>query len=379
MKIWIDVCHIPQYNFFKQLILQLVKQGHNVVVTVMARGRTLKIVKHEMDFVQGVTIVPMGKHKMTRWSAIWDANVLRMLRLLLWVPCQRFDVAFSTNIFTSLFGKLYKIPNFSFGDDPQVYDLKYNCRWATKAHQCIYEWAMPTLMPEGLHILSCLKEWAYLAPNVFQPNPKVLEKYGVKPKQYIFLREVSVGTVNYAGQAAGAIRDVAGMIEEVIGKREEVRGKNDETFHVLFSLEEKNRRSEYPADWILLQEPIEDIHSLIYYSAGLVSSGDSMAREAALLGVPSYYLGVRHSMPANLAASKVAGLQNTLTMPFEQWLNEVRGGDIERIEDRTNRMMQEQEALRKKIDNDFIDINAYMMSLVEKVEQEHNNESSKKI
>ena len=107
-----------------------------------------------------------------------------------------------------------------------------------------------------------------------------------------------------------------------------------------------------------MQEPIEDIHSLIYYAAGLVSSGDSMAREAALLGIPAYYLGTRHSMPANLAAAKVAHLQNELTMPFEEWLGELTGKDI------TERM-KAQEELRKKIDEEFIDINAYMMSLVE--------------
>ena len=47
-----------------------------------------------------------------------------------------------------------------------------------------------------------------------------------------------------------------------------------------------------------------------------------MAREAALLGVPSYYLGIRYSMPANAAASKVASLQNQRTMPFEEWIKE---------------------------------------------------------
>lgn len=347
MKIWIDVCHIPQYNFFKQLMLQLVEKGHTVVLTVMDRGRTVKIVRHEIGDVPGITIVPLGKHKMTRWSAIWDANLMRMLRLLFWLPRQHFDVALSTNIFTSLFGKIYGIRNYSFGDDPQVYDLKYNCRWATKAHQCIYEWSMPTPMPEGLHILPCLKEWAYLAPNVFTPNPKALEKYGVRPKEYIFLREVSVGTVNYAGQAPQAILAVKEQIE-ALGLK------------VLFSLEEKNRRGEYPKDWILLQEPIEDIHSLMYYSAGLVSSGDSMAREAALLGIPAYYLGTRHSMPANLAAAKVAGLQNDLTMPFAEWLNTLHGTPDE--------LQQKQDTLRHKIDADFIDINAYMLSLVEKSE-----------
>jgi predicted glycosyltransferase len=127
---------------------------------------------------------------------------------------------------------------------------------------------------------------------------------------------------------------------------------------VLFSLEEKKRREEYPADWILLQEPIEDIHSLIYYSAGLVSSGDSMAREAALLGVPSYYLGIRYSMPANAAASKVASLQNRKTMPFEEWIDNL---GAESQESR----VKSQEELRKHIDASFIDINQYMLNLIE--------------
>ena len=105
------------------------------------------------------------------------------------------------------------------------------------------------------------------------------------------------------------------------------------------------------------QEPIEDIHSLIYYAAGLVSSGDSMAREAALLGVPSYYLGIRYSMPANAAASKVASLQNPRTMGFEEWIGSLPTDPEECAE--------KQRELRKHIDDEFIDINEYMLNLIE--------------
>ncbi len=195
--------------------------------------------------------------------------------------------------------------------------------------------------------IESLKEWAYLNPRTFVPKVEVLEKYGVKPKEYMFLREVSVGTINYAGQASGAILGIKDMIPAGM--------------KVLFSLEEKKRRDEYPDDWILLQEPIEDIHSLIYYSAGLVSSGDSMAREAALLGVPSYYLGIRYSMPANAAASKVASLQNQKTMPFEEWIERVK----ELMNEGVERLTEEQMKLRGHIDDEFIDINQYMLALIE--------------
>ena len=217
----------------------------------------------------------------------------------------------------------------------------------------IYEDTTNGKILPGDKVMRCLKEWAYLNPRTFVPNEKVLEKYGVKPKEYMFLREVTVGTTNYTGQKSGAILGIKDMIPAGM--------------KVLFSLEEKKRRDEYPADWILLQEPIEDIHSLIYYSAGLVSSGDSMAREAALLGVPAYYLGIRYSMPANAAASKVASLQNRKTMPFEEWIDNL---GAESQESR----VKSQEELRTHIDNEFIDINEYMLSLVENVAQ---NKSSK--
>ena len=65
---------------------------------------------------------------------------------------------------------------------------------------------------------------------------------------------------------------------------------------------------------------------------------------------------------ANLAAAKVANLQNELTMPFEKWLGELNEKSVEE-------RMKAQEELRKKIDEEFIDINAYMMSLVEKLKE----------
>ena len=122
-----------------------------------------------------------------------------------------------------------------------------------------------------------MKEWAYLSPDIFQPDKSVLDQYNLQPNEYFFFREVSVGTVNYKGQAPDSILNIAHLIPQNIP--------------VLLSLEKKDKYQEYPQNWILLQEPIKDIHSLIYFSKGLVSSGDSMAREAALLGVSFILFG----------------------------------------------------------------------------------------
>lgn len=419
MNIWIDINHIPQWNFYRPLVEEVTAKGYRVYMTVLDRGKLAKIVKRETEGMADVQVDVVGRHRMTKWSAILEANILRDLQLLHWIRGKKIDVGFSNGMQLAMVCGLKGIPNYSFDDDPQTADRKWKERWNTECNFCVYE---DETIKAPSHVLRCTKEWAYLNPRTFVPKVEVLEKYGVKPKEYMFLREVSVGTINYAGQESGAILGIKDMIPEEM--------------KVLFSLEEKKRRNEYPADWILLQEPIEDIHSLIYYSAGLVSSGDSMAREAALLGVPSYYLGIRYSMPANAAASKVASLRNRKTMPFEEWIrqyieenmitkntesivadsnvqstapysahvqvpgqtsdqlqatdadthllsdssqknvicdnlqknvssNDTPKNDHANENDRVRWLAEKQRELREHIDEEFIDINAYMMELVE--------------
>ncbi len=340
MNIWIDINHIPQWNFFRPLILQLSARGHVVFVTVLNRGNLATIVQTEAASIPNVQINVIGNHRMTKWSAIIEANIIRDIQLFIWKKGKKIDIAFSNGIQLAMICSFHHIPNYSFDDDPQTKDRKGKERWNTECNFCVYE---DETIKAPAHVLPCLKEWAYLNPRTFVPNVRVLEKYGVKPKEYMFLREVTVGTTNYTGQKSGAILGIKDMIPAGM--------------KVLFSLEEKKRCNEYPKDWLLLQEPIEDIHSLIYYSAGLVSSGDSMAREAALLGVPSYYLGIRYSMPANAAASKVASLQNRKTMDFGDWIKSLPT-DVNECEKR-------QKELRDHIDHEFIDINQYMLNLIE--------------
>ena len=417
MNIWIDILHIPQFNFYKPLIKALSEQGHTVHITVLDRGKLPKIATRETEGWSDVKVYVLGKHMMTKWSAIWDANIIRAFQLRNWARDKKIDIGFSNGMLLAWVCKQKGIPNYSFDDDPQTFDRKGKEKWNTECNFCVYE---DETIGAPSHVLRCTKEWAYLNPRTFVPKEAALEKYGVKPKEYMFLREVSVGTINYAGQESGAILGIKDLIPSGM--------------KVLFSLEEKKRREEYPSDWILLQEPIEDIHSLIYYSAGLVSSGDSMAREAALLGVPSYYLGIRYSMPANAAASKVASLQNQRTMGFEAWVREyitkntestvadsnlqdlasqsaceqahrqldnqvpATDADAHHLSDSSQKnvicdnsqknvssddtsknghagenvieqRMRQQQELRARIDAEFIDINEYMLRLVEGVKE----------
>lgn len=350
MNIWIDILHTPQFNFYKPFITMLSEHGHSVYVTALNRGKLPVIVRKELDGIPNVAVSVIGRHRMNKISVILEANLLRLMQLLVWCAKHKIDVSFSNGSHVGMMGKIFRFHAYEFEDDPQAADYQLMVKFSTQNHSIIYD------LPDGynLHpkdkLLKVLKEWAYLNPTLFHPNVDVLKQYGVEPRKYIFMREVSVGTLNYADQEADTILKIASMIPA--------------DMPVLLSLEKKDKRHLYPKEWILLQEPIEDIHSLIYYSAGLVSSGDSMVREAALLGVPAYYLGIRYDMPANAAAAKVANLQNQKTADFAEWVKNLSVAPEE--------AEKQQQALRQHIDEEFIDINAYMMALVEQVEIANN-------
>lgn len=339
MNIWIDILHTPQYNFYKEFVRRLTSDGHMIYITVLNRGKLLSIIKKELAENKNVSIDVIGKHAMSKCSAIFDANVKRLTHLFQWIKNKHIDMAFSNGYLCAVVCRFKGIVNYAFDDDPQTFDYWLKILFSNKSHYCIYQ--ADSLSPK-VAVLSVLKEWAYLIPSVFLSDESALRMYGVKPHEYLFVREVSVGTVNYAGQSADSVLQIADLIPKDIP--------------VLLSLEKKDKRDLYPHNWILLQEPLEDIHSLIYYSCGLISSGDSMAREAALLGVPAYYLGIRYGMPANAAASKVANLQNQKTIKIQDWIQKV-------INQKENKITIQQQ-VRQEINAKFIDINQYMYDLV---------------
>ena len=130
----------------------------------------------------------------------------------------------------------------------------------------------------------------------FYPDAEVLHQYELKPHEYIFAREVSNKSFNYYHQKEAIICSIADRFSTNIP--------------VILSLEDKSFAGKYPGHWKILQEPVNDIHSLMYYSKLVISSGDSMAREGAMLGVPSIYCGYRN-MKANDLLIKL-GLLNHL-------------------------------------------------------------------
>ncbi len=185
--------------------------------------------------------------------------------------------------------------------------------------------------------MNALKEWTYLSPAYFSPDSSVLNEYNLQAYNYIFVREVNTKTINYIGQKDGLIN----IYQDAI---------NSKKLKVLLSLEDKDKRNEYPEYWVLLEEPISKIHSLMYYANCIISSGDSMAREGAMLGVKSIYCGYR-DMVANRF---LMGITNFIwARNYEEFVLAINSEPI-----------LQQEIIRNNLFNNLVDVNEVVINSI---------------
>jgi uncharacterized protein len=337
MNIVIDIAHPAHVNFFKHTAKRLLSEGYNVNILCLNRGKLAKIVENEFP---GFHIEVIGNHKGSKYSVIIDANIKRFFLLIKSIRHLNVDVGLGVGSFN--FGGVLKLlnrPNIQFDDDPERgLNTILEKLTATKLF-------FPPIIESFGNIsnFQALKEWAYLSPKYFTPDIKVLTKYGLKEKEYIFIREISTGSLNYSNQKANIIASISKEF--------------DKNIKVLLSLENKKKLGYYPDNWVLLKEPIIDIHSILYYSKCVISSGDSMAREGSILGVPSIYCGFR-----DMKANKILEDKDIL---FHLKPNEVISFVNRIIND--NIYFQNQEIFRDNLLNEWVDVNQFIYDEVEKM------------
>jgi len=339
MNILIDIGHPAQANFFKNVIKILTKKGYKIIITSINRGKLPEILEKEFPNNQ---IKIIGKHKSSKRSIIFEANILRFFQLLNYVIGKKFNIALSCGSFITgaIFKFILRKPNIQFDDDPER--VKNVFLEKLTSSELFFP---PIIKPNGkVKIMNALKEWAYLSPTYFAPDPNsdTFLQYNLKPKEYFFIREVSTGSLNYIDQKSNLIASISHLLPT--------------NFKILLSLENKSTINLYPKDWILLQEPVKDIHSLIYYSKIMISSGDSMAREGAMLGVPSIYCGIR-----DMAANKVMIDKGML---FKVYINDVPELINRIINDEL--FLENQEDFRNKLKEEWIDVPEFICNIIEK-------------
>jgi uncharacterized protein len=276
MRVYIDIYHLPQFNLFKNAIKQL--GPDKVDLGCVNRGKLVDVIRQECPEFE---LYVFGDYKNNKGPVSLATKVIlpRIIQLLKLFNKKKYKIIGAAGYQANVAAKILGIPNFVVLDDPRAFMI-FLLKLSTKE---IY---LPPFSEDYGRIkqYNGLKEWAYLSPRYFNPSEFVLKEYGLIKKDYVFIREVSTETINYLSQEKNIILKLSSIIPRNI--------------NIVLSLEDKSKQNSYPDHWIILNEPVSDIHSLMYYSRMVISTGDSMAREGGMLGVTSIYLGNR-DMPAN--------------------------------------------------------------------------------
>jgi uncharacterized protein len=339
LRILITLSHPSHANFFKEAAKILKKEGHEIFISTLKRGKLVQIVDKEFS---GFERHIAGNHRGNRFSIIFNVNILRFFKLLKYSFVNKIDFGLSVGSFTlGAALKLLFTPNVQFDDDPE---RKMNVLLEKITSSRVY---FPKVIePRGkIKNFNALKEWAHLSPKYFNPDVNFLNEFGLKPKEYILIRDISTGSLNYMGQDPNIILKIAEKIPKDI--------------KVVLSLEDKKNFSKYPEEWIILNEPVFDFYSLMYFSKIVISTGDSMARESAMLGVPGIYCGFRDMKANNILIKSGLVIHSKPGNIIENIYKVMNSGAVTR----------DQEKIRTDLMNEWDDVTELIVNIAKEYER----------
>ncbi len=311
MNILFDLNHPVDVNFFKNAMLQLQEEGHHIFIIFRGRGKLEKIVRYELAMFP---IEQIGEHKKGFTKKVM-AQLHRDYAIIPFIKKNKINLVACfgpTSVFSTRF---CGIPYLAFDDDFEYKIPFYHANWFATRH----------IFPDFIefsnsktHKFHGFKELAYLHPNYLQTSKQVLEEHGIQPNKYVFIREIAGVSLNY--------KDSTSILSKIV---EAVKKKGLE---VVLSLEDKDVKEKFSDDCIVLEEPVSDIYSLMYHALFAISSGDTVARETSLLGVPTLYTGGRE-MVVNKALVDLSVLDESTELAFIlDWISQQESNKKEKMQ-----------------------------------------------
>lgn len=260
MNILFDVGHPAHVHLFKNLIFYFKKKGYKVTVT----SREKDITTYLLNYYKIPHIV-LSKAKSGLLGGLYEFFE-RTIKIIGLHKKKHFDIAIGTSVSIGYLSLFFGVKSYVFNEDddnvvPFFVFLAYP--FATKIINPV-TLAKFNLFRNKRVFHDSYQKLAYLHPDNFKPNLRVLKKYKLKPYSYILLR-FSLLKAHHDLQATG-LKDIKDKIEKLLQKK----------YQLVVSQE--NQISAFKP---------EHIHDIMSYAKMIVTDSQSMSVEGAVLGVPT--------------------------------------------------------------------------------------------
>ncbi|OLB67705.1 hypothetical protein AUI06_12710 [archaeon 13_2_20CM_2_52_21] len=311
MKVWIDVLTPKHALFFEPLYRDLVRDGHELLLTT----RTYREAQEALE-LKRLQFQVVGEHGgATRYGKL-VASGRRVVKLAQLIENWHPDTAVS---FSSpeaarvAFG--LGVPHVAVNDSPHSWLVarlsiplsRYVCSpWIIRRRV----WLSFGAWPDGIVAYRALDAAAWLKRH--EPNPAVLRQLSLRRDKPIILLRTEESFASYLeGKASDTAPVIGPVTEEILKRKLDVQivistryGRQAPVLRQRFG----NR--------VRVIDHVVDATSLLYYSTIFVGSGGTMTVEAALLGRPaiSCFPGPK---PLYIKYLEKKGLVKTIQSPIE--------------------------------------------------------------
>ena len=264
MNFLIDITHPGNVHFFKNIIKKLEDKSHNCIIVSRNRVEAIKLLEEEgFTFVRtgefGKGFFGLFNEWQIRTRLVYHLVKDRDIDVLLGFPGE------TTSIVSKLLGK----KSFSFTNCESV-SLNGFVAYNLSNHICTPDFLENNFGKKHLKVNGFF-EMAYLHPNYFAPDRRVLDELNLKEKERFFvIRSVAWNALHDLNQSTGF--DRKGLIKIVNFLKE--HGK------VFISAEDELPKE---LEQYRLKINLNKVHHLLYYSDLFVGDSQTMAIESGLL------------------------------------------------------------------------------------------------
>ena len=268
MKIVVDINHPAHVHFFKNFIRIMREKGHSILVTC-----SKKDVSETLLTKLNIKYTYVGNYGQSLTKKLLNLPILDYSMYKI-VKEFRPDIFLGVNsIRAAHISRLLNKTSFSFTDTEHSWEQRMLYMPFTNVvltPRCFnVNLGVKQVRYDGYH------ELAYLHPNYFKPDPKILSDNGITRKElFAIIRLVSWDATH-------------DMLHHGINKINEIITKLEEYCSIFISFEPPlcKKLKKYA-----LKISPEIFHDLLYYSTLYMGEGATIASEAALLGTPSFYV-----------------------------------------------------------------------------------------
>ncbi len=269
MKIIVYLGHPGHFHLYKNSINNWKSKEHQVIILIKKKDVLENLLQSAgFDYIN---ILKKGR-KDSKIGMFWGM-IQRTFQIL--KVCRKYkpDILTGTCVENSFVGKLLKIPVINLNEDdaaavPLYVKLSYP--WASvilapKGCDC-GEWETKAIKYDSYH------ELAYLHPNHFTPNKKVVEKYFSVEKPYFILRLVKL-TAHHDNGIQGMNTVIVENIIQLLKPHGDI-----------YITAERKLESQFEQYKIKI-DPL-DMHHIMAFAQIYIGDSQTMAAEAGVLGIP---------------------------------------------------------------------------------------------